>query len=392
MNIAIFTDSYFPDVNGVSVSAKTLVDTLKNNGHNVIVVTAVYGSKDIKIEGGVYYVPFRKRKRRSFFTTLAIYRAFIYKHVRNFKPDIIHDQTNGHIGQLGRFTADRLRIPFVYTYHAHFEEYATYVDSDFINRLARARERRYLKKMMNISTEFIAPSIKIKNYLRKKGVDRYINVITTGIDVKEFEANESVLKDVKYLRKKYELENDEKVLFYVGALSKEKNIDLLIKSYKFFLDTNSKYQVRLIIAGEGEEDESLKKMVDELGLNNKVIFAGKINHEKIKSYLALADVFVTASTSETQSISTMEAMAASCVVLVKEEETLANLLINGENGFIFTDEESFSDELEKVLSLSKDNLAKVKKVALKAIADNFSLDDYYQKIMEVYDRAKRKKW
>ena len=392
MNIVIFTDKYYPEASGIAVTTKILVDLLKENGNQVLVVTSVYNNKIPSNENNIYYISFPEKKKRSLFTTISVFNNSIFRHIKEFKPDIIHNQTNGQIGQLGRYTADKLKVPFIYTYHSHYEEYAPYVDSNIVNRVARARERKYLQRMMNISTEFIAPSVKIKNYLRKKGVDKYINVLTTGIDAEKWTIDETIKKDVKYLRKKYEIPEGDKVLMYVGAITEEKNLDLLINSFKKYLDSEHKYEATLLIAGEGNQQETLSNLVSTLGIQDKVIFVGKVAHDKIKSYFALADVFVTASTSETQSISTMEAMAASTLVLVKDDETLVGLLDRDINGFIFNDEADFAVELNNIFSLSEDETDKIKKAALKTIKTNFNLQTYYERVMEVYNRAKRKKW
>ena len=392
MNIVIFTDTFYPETNGIAVTTKTLVDVLKANGHQVLVVTSIFNNKIPTNEPNIYYISFPKRKKRSLFTTINVFNNYIFKHIKAFKPDLVHNQTNGQIGQLGRYTANKLKVPFIYTYHSHFEEYAPYVEPGIINRMTRARERNYLKKMMNISTEFIAPSSKIKNYLRKKGVDKYINIITTGIDLSKWEIDESVKKDVKYLRKKHDIPEEVKVLMYVGAISEEKNLDLLINSYAKFLNTKPKYDTRLLIVGEGDQQDNLENLIKQLGIQDKVLFVGKVNHDKMKSYFAFADVFVTASTSETQSVSTMEAMAARCLVLVRDDETLVDLIDRDKNGFIFNTDDSFVEEINRVLSLSPDEIEKVKKAAVKTITTNFSLEKFYEKIVEVYSRAQRKKW
>ena len=392
MNILIFTDTYYPETNGIAVTTKILVDVLKSKGHQVLVVTAVYNNKIPSNENNIYYISFPKSKKRSLFTTINVFNNNIYRHIKAFKPDLVHNQTNGQIGQLGRYTAEKLKIPFIYTYHSHFEEYAPYVEPGIFNRMARARERNYLNKMMKISTEFIAPSAKIKNYLRKKGVDRYINVITTGIDLSKWELGDAVKKDNKYLHKKYEIPDETKVLMYVGALSEEKNLDLLIKSYSKFLSSKPKHDSRLIIVGEGDQQAVLENLVAQLGIENNVLFIGKVNHDKLKSYFALADVFVTASTSETQSRSAMESMAARCVVLLKDDETLVDLIERDKNGFIFDNDDSFVEELNHILSMSEDELEKVRKAALKTISTNYSLEQFYDRVVEVYERAKRKKW
>ena len=114
MNIVIFTDTYLPDSNGIAISSRTLVDVLKENGNQVLVVTSTYDNKIPTNQSNIYYISFNKKKKRSLFTTISIYNNSIYRRVKAFKPDIIHNQTNGQIGQLGRYTAKKLRIPFVY--------------------------------------------------------------------------------------------------------------------------------------------------------------------------------------------------------------------------------------------------------------------------------------
>ena len=226
MNVVVFTDTYYPETNGIAVTTKILVDLLKAHDNQVLVVTATYDNKIPSNESNIYYISFPKNKKRSLFSTISVFNNSILRHIKEFKPDIIQNQTNGQIGQLGRYTADKLKVPFVFTYHSHYEEYAPYVESSFVNRVVRARERRFLAKMMNISTEFIAPSVKIKNYLRKKGVDKYINVLTTGIDADKWVIDETAKKDIKYLRKKYNIPEENKVLMYLGALSEEKNLEI----------------------------------------------------------------------------------------------------------------------------------------------------------------------
>ena len=392
MNIVVFTDTYYPETNGIAVTTKILVDLLKAHDNQVLVVTATYDNKIPSNESNIYYISFPKNKKRSLFSTISVFNNSILRHIKEFKPDIIQNQTNGQIGQLGRYTADKLKVPFVFTYHSHYEEYAPYVESSFVNRVVRARERRFLAKMMNISTEFIAPSVKIKNYLRKKGVDKYINVLTTGIDADKWVIDETAKKDIKYLRKKYNIPEENKVLMYLGALSEEKNLDLLIKSFKKYFDIPHKYEATLLIAGEGDQQEPLTNLIQSLGIEDKVVFVGKVNHDKIKSYFAITDVFVTASTSETQSTAAMEAMAASTLVLVRDDETLVGLINRDENGFIFNDDTDFGVELNHIFALSNDEVGKVKKAAITTIKNDFNLDNYYEKVMEVYNRAKRKKW
>ena len=187
MNVLIFTDTYYPETNGVAMSTKVLVDTLKTGGNQVLVVTSVISNKQPFKEGSVINITYPEKGNRGYTSTRNIFMLTMFKHVKAFKPEVIHVETNGQIGQLGRYISKLLDIPFVYTYHTYHEKYVSYVEGGLMNRIQRATERRYFQKMTKVSTEIIAPSTKIKNYLRKRGVDKYINVIATGVDPKWFE-------------------------------------------------------------------------------------------------------------------------------------------------------------------------------------------------------------
>ena len=391
MNIVIFTDTYYPDTNGIAISSKILVDALKANGHQVLVITSIYGNKSKEKETSVIHIPFPVKGNRGFFSTKSLYLRTAYKQVKAFKPDIIHDQTNGQIGQLGRYTAKQLDVPFVYTYHTYHEKYATYVDGGLFKQIARASERRYFQKMTNISTEFISPSLKIKNYLRKKGNDKYINVIPIGMDPKWFEADDVSKKDNKYIHKKYNIPEDSKILLFVGSLLKEKAIDVLIKTFKQYVDEYDDNPY-LLIAGDGDQLDELQKLVKELDLEEQVIFLGKVGHEKIKSYYLMADVLVSASLSETQSVAIIEAMAASSIVLAKDENLLSELIDDEINGFIYSDDSQFVNKLRRILTMDSGDLEKIKTAARKKIIASHNVDKYAEKILEVYNRAQRKYW
>lgn len=391
MNIAIFTDTYYPDTNGIAVASKILVDTLKAHGHNVMVVTTSREDGN-HYEDGVIYTYINRKPKHSFFKSLRRFNKANFKMIRDFNPDIIHNQTNDQVGQFGRYTANKLNKPFVYTYHIHYEDYAPYAGGGFFHRLFRARERAYFKHMMNISTEFIAPTIKIKNYLRKKGVDKYINVITTGVDPSTFIIDEEMKQKGEGLKEKFKIEKDEKIGLYVGNLSREKNIDLLIKSYKRFIDSNPKHKCRLIIVGKGEEANELALLVRQLGLDKYIHFAGKVGYDIIRAYYGIADFYMSCSTSETQNITIMEAMLTKTIVLAKNDESLIGFIDENKTGFTFNDSTQFVYQLNRLLDMDKKEIEEIKNNSYKKIVEECSLEKFYQNIYEVYIRAERKNW
>ena len=147
-----------------------------------------------------------------------------------------------------------------------------------------------------------------------------------------------------------------------------------------------------MLVGDGEQVDELKELVSQLGLQDNVTFAGKVNHEKMKSYYLMSDVFVSASLSETQSMAILESMASSTLVLARDDNLLSNLIDDEVNGFIYGDDEQFINKLHKILHMESNELEKTKIAAKKKVISRFNVEGYAEKVLEVYNRAQRKHW
>jgi 1,2-diacylglycerol 3-alpha-glucosyltransferase len=132
-------------------------------------------------------------------------------------------------------------------------------------------------------------------------------------------------------------------------------------------------------------------LAQELGLSDRVIFTGAVPPTQVQFYYHLADVFVSASITETQGLTFMEAMASSLIVLARYDENLRNTIIDNETGFFFDSEHDFGEKLARVAALTATNRKKLINAALKTV-DVYSIDRFYDHIMEVYHRAIRKTW
>ena len=128
-----------------------------------------------------------------------------------------------------------------------------------------------------------------------------------------------------------------------------------------------------------------------MGLENKVVFTGKVSQNETQKYYHLADCFASASITETQGLTFMEAMAASVLTLARYDDNLVGTIQDGKTGFFFFDEHDFSDKLNHVITLDEANKERVRKNALAAV-DIYSLEHFYENIMEVYTRVCRQNW
>lgn len=391
MRIAIFTDTYPPFVNGVSTSTFNLANVLKAKGHDVLVIAPRATDGKLEQIGDVLYIPGLSLKKVYGFRVTNIFASKPVKIIKKFNPDVIHNQTDWTIGVLARRVSKKFKIPIVYTYHTSYEDYTYYVAKGVMDRFAKRIVRAYTQGIANRMTEFITPSEKTKEYMRGAGSDIYINVIPTGIDFSIFAKDKIDQEKTAIFKKEHHILPTTKVFLILGRLAKEKSMDVSLKGIASYHKKHPEVDIKVLIVGDGPAKEQLVLLTDELGLNNIVDFVGQVGSLEVPFYYHLADIYTSASITETQGLTFMEAMAAGNIVLARFDSNLTGTIINGKTGFFFTDDASFVSQTEKIFSLS--NKAKEEIVnAAYSIADVYSIDHFYDNIMRVYKRAIRKRW
>lgn len=339
MNIGIFTDSYYPEINGVANSAYELKKGLEQLGHTVYIFTVSNPAVSTK-EEGVYRiasVPFPTLKERRIGCTLS---KIWKRRIRKLHLDIIHTQTEFIMGHLGRKLADWLGIPHIHTYHTIYEDYLSYLHMPD-RRCFRKIAQRFSRICCNHADEIVVPTQKVKGLLAQYGVKKQVHVIPSGISLQKFA--EPDREHVSKLRQKLGISEDKLVLLYVGRLSVEKNISELLT---YFNKVQQKDNIVLLLVGDGPAREALEQQVEQLHLSSYVFFAGMVPFDKIEDYYALGDIFVSGSTSETQGLTYAEALAAGMPLLVRRDACLNGVLIEYENGISYVDEEMFQQGLQ----------------------------------------------
>ena len=391
MNIALFTDTYPPFINGVSTSCFNLTQTLKAHGHNVLVVTPRSSKGPFEIKDGVIYVPGFELKKLYGYRLTSIFSTKLLRIVRDFKPDLIHNQTDSTIGQCSKIIAHRLKIPIVYTYHTAYEEYTYYFTHGFLDRIAKKTIRSYTKLVANNTTEFITPSVKTKEYMRGAGSDIYINVIPTGIDFSIF-ADDKVDKErQRKFKEEHHIDEDTKTFLILGRIAKEKSMDVSIRGFAKYHEMHPEQKIKLIVVGNGPQKPELEELVKTLGIDDIVVFIGAVPASEVPFYYHLADIYTSASVTETQGLTFMEAMAAGAIVLARYDTNLSGTIIDNDTGFFFTSDEEFVKKVDRIFSMKEEERQKIRQNAYE-IVDIYSIERFYQKIMEVYNRAIKKYW
>ncbi len=347
MNIGLFTDTYYPEINGVANSVYTLKQELERRGHNVYVITTTTpGAPEYEYNVfRVHSMPFvfMKDRRVGMF-----YQRRLAAMIRKLNLDIIHTHTEFSLRLFARSIAKNMNIPMVHTYHTIYEDYTHYfAPIAILNNQAKAFARAYTRHCCNLVEEVIVPTKKVEELLTGYRVSKNMNIIPTGIKLSKFNKDNFTKEQITEIRNRYGITSENKTAVYLGRVSPEKNIGELLKSLPEFVAKHPDF--RFVIVGAGPDIDNLKKVTKEYKLQSTVIFAGEQPWDEIAIYYQLGDVFVSASQSETQGLTYFEAMAAGLAVVAKKDPCLKDILINGYNGYAFENKEGFLDSLNQVL-------------------------------------------
>ena len=392
MRVVLFSDTYPPQINGVATATFTLAETLKKYGESVLVVTvAKEGEKKITFKDGIIRIPGITVKRLYKYKFAGIYSQKVYDLLKKFKPDVIHVQTEVGIGIFGRIAAKNLNVPLIYTYHTMYEDYTYYVTGGWrpFDVLAKKAVGFLSAVIGDSTTEFVTTSNKTKDALKRYGVKKYINVVPNGLDF-SFLAEQDMSK-VRAIRDKYGL-NGKTTLLILGRLAKEKNNELVLKLVSNWIISNKREDIVIMIVGDGPDKANLEKLVTSLKMDNCVRFIGAVDHAEVKDYYHASDIYISASTSETQGLTYIEAMASDLLVLAKYDLNLTNVIDEGKTGFFFTDNNSFEKQLTKIIGLSPEQKNEVIMKARRSVNQKYSLKNFYERIINVYKKAYRRYW
>lgn len=388
MRIGIFTDTYPPYINGVSTSISMLERALRKKGHQVFIVTVNPENMTYKKEKNIIRIPGIPTGIYDYRLT-GIYPIRAIKTIKEWNLDIIHTHTEFGIGTFARIIAKQLSIPLVHTYHTMYEDYVHYITKGYFNGTSKKIVEHLTKFYCDkTAKELIVPTKKAYDLFKEKyKVDKNVHIIPTGIEVTKFYKENINKEKLNKIKQELNIKERDFVILYIGRLGEEKNVDFLIDNQEYFVKKNN--NIKLIIVGSGPDYEKYKEKVKKLNLEKNIILTGKVPHEDIPYYYNLGNIFVTASTTETQGLTVIEAMSASVPVVCIDDESFRNTVIHGLNGYLFKNEKEYKkyiDELikDKYLIKKMSNQAKIE-------ADQYSSKYYAERVLDVYKKAIREK-
>ena len=381
MKILLTSDTYENQINGVSCSVITLRDELRKKGHDVRVLTLSKDSES-KMEKtdyliGSFPVPFYPDTRQTLH-----FKDKLIKEIIKWKPDVVHIQTEFSIGKIGKKIAKECNAPIINTSHTLYEDYTTYVIPS--KKLGKVIARKFTRSSYGSSSAVIAPSEKIKKLLIKYGIKAPIHIIPTGIDLDRFKKKVHLIEK-STLKAKLNIPSKAKIIVSIGRIAKEKNLDEIISYMPDLIEKDK--NIIFLIGGDGPYKKQIEKQVKELGIEKYVRFVGMIPPKNTYKYYQLADLFVCASTSETQGITYIEALACSLPLVCRYDECLDGVVENGKNGYTYKNKAEFIKSVEKILhnpllhhKLKSNALSSSKKFSKEKFSDD--VEALYKKVLK----------
>lgn len=375
MKIAIFTDTYTPQINGVVTSILTFKKELENLGHQVIV-----GGP--KFKEGPLATPDEWRFNSMAFPFQKEHRVIspLSRQLRNFEEnnfDIIHVQTPFSLGHLGQYLGWRYKIPVVHTYHTYWEEYLHYFPLLPKPICKMVYNKLLTTKFCNRCAHIIVPSNQMQEKLLEYGIKTPTTVIPTGIDI-----HHQVTPEKKEaLMSKLGLPKNKRFLVFVGRLGQEKNIGFLVKMFQKVAQELP--DVDLLIAGDGPEKENLIALSQSLGIEDRCHWLGYVTHDEVFTLYTLSTLIVFASKTETQGLSLLEGLAMGRPAVCVKAMGIEDILHNNQGGILCEeDTQIFADHCLSLLKDPKFYMQKAEEALHRA--HSFSSTQTTHQLVQVY--------
>jgi glycosyltransferase involved in cell wall biosynthesis len=378
MRIAYFTDCYMPEINGVVTSIESHTRLLAERGHEILIICPKYAEPYVDDRPGITVARYPSF---SFITNKATRVALpstisVAQQLRRFGPDLVHIHTPLSMGVIGLLVTKMLRLPNVQTYHTYIPDFMQYIEPARILRFDELSERvtnsyvfeawmesgvwqrvvrsrafleertdelfdeligisaevveqdphelstrfawRYTRAIYNRADLVITPSSTLKRELMQHGVTVPVDYMSNGLDLSLIAPKESW--------------EPRRRMLHAGRLGFEKNVDVVIKAFARITAELPGWELH--IAGDGPARESLERLAERLELQDSVRFLGFSDRATLVSSYRDYDIFVTASTIETQGIVLLESMAAGLPVIGVRALAIPELVRAGRNGII----------------------------------------------------------
>ena len=347
MRVAIFSDTFPPQVNGVAHTAYLSAKNLVEAGHEVAVFTVSKKLKDrpdINLKNLQVFrlpsMPALVYPGERF--TLPI--GITLRQVKKFGPDIIHAHTPFSVGWEAVLVSKILKVPLVGTHHTFYNHYLKHIKLDF--EWMKKVSWKFTIGFYNRCDLILSPSKSLADELVREGLKCPIRVLQNSINANLFKpAEDPSAKEAA--KKSFGVKNCS--VCYMGRLSYEKSIEQVVQA--FALINKKMPELNLMLIGDGPERKNLEELAKNLQVSESIIFTGSLLYnDDLARGLQANDLFVSASKSENMPLSVLEAMACGLPMVLVREKGLAELVKENING-VFAKTDDPANIAEKIMSL-----------------------------------------
>jgi len=317
LRIAVVTETYPPEINGVAVTLAKVVEGLRERNHSLQLIRPVqpFFDKQRSADADEILTAGLPIPRYPGLRMGMPSKKLLVRHWSVQRPDIVHIATEGPLGWSALNSARALKLPVSTDFRTNFHAYSGHYGAGWLHRTIL----RYLRKFHNSASCTTVPTQALASELQSWGFER-LSVVARGVDTQRF-CPEHRSAD---LRATWGVEPGDPVALYVGRLASEKNLGLLARAYAVM--RQSEPRMRLVIVGDGPERASLAAACPQAH------FAGMQTGVELARHYASADLFVFPSLSETFGNVTIEAMASGLPVLAYDHAAATELLRDGQGG------------------------------------------------------------
>lgn len=373
MKIALFTDTFPPQVNGVANTAYRYAAALSGMGHEVRVFTI---SRHSSAELAENFENFSIH-------TFPSLPAFVYpgervgipfvgviKAVREFNPDVIHTHTPFSVGWNAVYAARTLGVPLVGTHHTFFNHYLKHIHLDFA--WTRKLTWKLTVKYYNYCDVVVSPTLSLKDGLKEHGLTKPIELLPNILDINFY--SPSVKQPTQH-----------QTLVYMGRLSYEKSVGDVLRATAHVVKRLP--NTLLLLIGDGPEREKLEALSVELGITEHCIFTGFLYGEELVYTLGQCDVYLTGSKSENMPLALMEAMAIGLPIVAVRSLGLEEMLVHRKNALLTApgDPVEIADRVIEILQ--DEDLRRTFSENSRAMSYAYSQEAVMSKTVELYERA-----
>lgn len=360
MRIAMVTETYPPEVNGVARTVMLMAEGLRRRGHELQLVRPRQSASDTEMKAPRYREIHTRGFRIPRYPQLQLglpCRGRLARAWAEWRPDVVHIATEGPLGGSALAAADALGIPVASDFHTNFHAYSGHYGFGWLARLVTAHLRRF----HNRAGCTMVPTDELAYELGRSGFER-LRVVGRGVDARVFSPEKRSAK----LRAAWGAGEDTPVALCVSRFAPEKNYPLVLDAFRAM--RAARPDIKLVLVGDGPMMGELR----EAGLGP--VIAGRLVNGALSAHYASADIFVFPSLTETFGNVTMEAMASGLGVIAFDYAAARQFIVHGESGLLARCDDRLGF-IEHAASLARD-LGRARELGrrARAVAEPLSWD------------------